>query len=134
MLRAQTMAHRDWLSVNHRRHDLRHRWNEFFKSYDVLLCPAAASAAFPHDHEGERHERTILVNGKRVPGTDQLFWAGYSGGFYLPSTVAPIGLTPQGLPVGVQIVTAEHDDMTAIRFAALLEREYHSFRPPPAYV
>ena len=46
------------------------------------------------------------MNGGKVPTTDQLFWAGYSGGFYLPSTVAPIGLTPQGLPAGVQIVTA----------------------------
>ena len=72
----------------------------FFEDWDVLLCPAAASAAFPHDQVGERHERTILVNGKRVPTTDQLFWAGYSGCFYLPATVAPIGLTPQGLPCG----------------------------------
>jgi amidase len=133
MLRAQTMSHRDWLGVNHRRHDLRRRWNEFFKTWDVLLCPAAASAAFPHDHEGERHERTIIVNGARVPTTDQLFWAGYSGAFYLPSTVAPIGLTTKGLPVGVQIIAAEHDDRTAIRLATLLERDYYSFAPPPGY-
>jgi amidase len=133
MLRAQTMPHRDWLAVNHRRHDLRQRWHRFFRSYDVLLCPTAASAAFPHDHEGERHERTIMVNGNRVPATDQLFWAGYSGAFFLPSTVAPIGLTADGLPVGVQIITAEHDDMTAIRFAAMLEREYYAFTPPPGY-
>jgi amidase len=133
MLRAQTMPHRDWLAVNHRRHDLRQRWHRFFRSHDVLLCPTAASAAFLHDHEGERHERTIMVNGSRVPTTDQLFWAGYSGAFFLPSTVAPIGLTPDGLPVGVQIIAAEHDDMTAIRFAAMLEREYYAFTPPPGY-
>ena len=92
MTRANVAPHRDWLAANEARHKMRWRWAEFFRDYDVLLCPAAASAAFPHDHEGERHERTILVNGRRVPTTDQLFWAGYSGMAFLPSTVAPAGL------------------------------------------
>jgi amidase len=133
MLRAYVIPHRSWLMVNERRHQMRLLWDRFFDNWDVLLCPAAASAAFPHDHAGERHERMIEVNGKRVPTTDQLFWAGYSGCFYLPSTVAPIGLTPQGLPSGVQIVTRQYADFTALRFAELLEREYYSFIPPPGY-
>lgn len=133
MLRAYVMPHRSWLMANERRHQMRLLWEQFFEDWDVLLCPAAASAAFPHDHVGERHERTIEVNGKRVPTTDQLFWAGYSGCFYLPSTVAPLGLTAQGLPVGVQIITRQYDDFTAIRFAELLEREYRGFVPPPGY-
>ena len=82
---------------------------------------------------GERHERTIEVNGRKVPTTDQLFWAGYSGCFYLPSTVAPIGLTPQGLPSGVQIVTRQYGDYSSIRFAELVERHYAEFVPPPGY-
>jgi amidase len=109
-------------------------WDRFFEDWDVLLCPTAASAAFPHDHEGERHERLITVNGKRVPTTDQLFWAGYSCGFYLPSTVAPIGLTSQGLPGGVQVVARQYDDMTALHFAELLERDYAGFVPPPDFL
>jgi amidase len=82
---------------------------------------------------GERHERKITVNGKHVATTDQLFWAGYSGCFLLPSTVAPMGLTPQGLPAGVQIITRQYADYTAIRFAELLEKEYGGFVPPPGY-
>src|SRR5262245_35519731 len=93
---------------------------------DVLLCPPAASAAFPHDHEGERHERTIEVNGKRVPTTDQLFWASLTGMVYLPATVAPISLVPGGLPVGVQIAGPQHGDRTCIAFARWLEQEYQS--------
>jgi len=133
MTRAYVMPHRAWLMVNERRHQMRLLWDKFFEDWDVLLCPAAASAAFPHDHEGERHDRLIEVNGKKVPTTDQLFWAGYSGGFLLPSTVAPLGLTPQGLPSGVQIVTRQYGDHTSIRFAELLEREYAAFVPPPGY-
>src|SRR2546426_12314717 len=83
---------------------MRLAWAEFFKTYDLLLCPVAGTAAFPHDQHGERHERTLVVNGKRVPVTDHLFWAGYTGASYLPATAAPCGLTRGGLPVGMQIV------------------------------
>jgi amidase len=133
MLRAYVTPHRSWLMANERRHQMRLLWDQFFDDWDVLLCPAAASAAFPHDHVGERHERGILVNGKRVPTTDQLFWAGYSCCFYLPSTVAPLGLTPQGLPSGVQIIARQYGDFTALRFAEFLEREYCAFTPPPGF-
>lgn len=133
MTRAYVMPHRSWLIANERRHQMRLLWDRFFDDWDVLLCPAAASAAFPHDHVGDRHERTIEVNGKRVPTTDQLFWAGYSCCFYLPSTVAPLGLTPQGLPSGVQIITRQYGDYTSLHFAELLEKEYASFVPPPGY-
>jgi amidase len=133
MLRAYVLPHRDWLKYNERRHQMRLLWEQFFDDWDVMICPAAASAAFPHDHEGERHERKITVNGKRVPTTDQLFWAGYSGCFLLPSTVAPMGLTPEGLPAGVQIITRGYGDYTSIRFAELLEKEYGGFVPPPGY-
>ncbi len=102
--RGNIMSHRDWLAFSNRRHPMRLAWAEFFRDWDVLLCPAAASAAFPHNQEGERWERMISVNGEPQPSTTQMFWAGYSGASYLPSTVAPIGLTSEKLPVGVQIV------------------------------
>jgi amidase len=130
MTRANVLPHRAWLMANERRHQMRLLWDRFFDDWDVMICPAAASAAFPHDQKGERHDRTIAVNGRQVPTTDQLFWAGYSGGFYLPSTVAPIGLTPQGLPIGVQIIARQFADLTALRFAELIERDYYSFVPP----
>ncbi len=133
MTRAYVMSHRTWLMANERRHQMRLIWDRFFDDWDVMICPAAASAAFPHDHVGDRHERSIVVNGHKVPTTDQLFWAGYSGCFYLPSTVAPLGLTPQGLPSGVQIITRQYGDYTSLRFAELLEKEYARFVPPPGY-
>jgi amidase len=131
--RGNVMYHRDWLAFNEERHRMRLQWAEFFRDYDLLLCPAAASAACPHDHEGERWQRTITVNGKQVPATDQLFWAGYSAVAFLPSTVAPIGFTKEGLPVGVQIVGPQYGDRMCIAFAGLLEREFQAFVPPPGY-
>jgi len=133
MLEAQLMGHRDWLNWNVRRHEMMAAWEDYFEQHDLLLCPAAASAAFPHDRAGERHDRLIEVNGKMVPTTDQLFWAGWPGVSYLPGTVAPIGLTDAGLPVGVQIVGRRYDDRTCLRMAALIEEGYGGFMPPPGY-
>jgi amidase len=133
MTRANAMYHREWLALNEKRHQMRLRWAEFFREWDLLLCPAAASAAVPHDQAGERWERTITVNGTRVPVTDQMFWAGYPGVVYLPSTVAPCGFTPGRLPVGVQIVGPQYGDLTTIAFARLLEQEFQAFVPPPGY-
>ena len=106
---------------------------DFFEDFDLLLCPAAASAACPHDHAGERYQRKIAVNGKLVPTTDQLFWAGIASLVGLPATAAPIGLTPRGLPVGVQIIGRQYDDLVCIAFARLLEQEYRAFTPPPGF-
>ena len=133
MTRAFALSHGAWLKANERRHQMRLMWDAFFEDWDVMLCPTAASAAWPHDQKGERHERLIPVNGKLVSTIDQRFWAGYSGNFYLPSTVAPMGLTESELPCGVQIITREYGDYTAIRFAELLEKEYHGFIAPPGY-
>jgi amidase len=131
---AAVLSHRDWLAANEARNRMRLAWAQFFTTYDLLLCPVAGTAAFPHDQQGERHDRTLVVNGRRVPVTDHLFWAGYGGVCYLPSTAAPCGFTPAGLPVGVQIVGPQYGDLACLAFARLLEREFQGFVPPPGYV
>ena len=128
-----TISHRDWFALHNERELQRLAWARFFEDYDLLLCPIAASAAFPHDHEGERADRTIPVNGTPQPVVDQLFWAGWSCGPYLPGTVAPVGLTRSGLPCGIQIVAPHLHDRDGIAFAGLVEREMGGFVPPPGY-
>lgn len=132
-VRGNTLYHRDWLRLNNERHRLRLAWQEFFRHHDVLLCPSAASTAFVQNRQGERWERTIPVNGRPQPDTTQIFWMGFASVAYLPATQAPIALAADGLPTGVQIVGPQYADLTTIRFAALLEREYYAFRAPPGY-
>lgn len=133
MERGASIYHRDWWRLHNEREAMRIRWAEFFDDYDLLLCPAAASTAFPHDHSGERADRTIEINGRQESTTDQLFWAGLSGLVYLPSTVAPAGLTRSGLPCGLQIVAGYIEDLTALEFARLMEQELGGFQVVPGY-
>ncbi len=133
MLHANTMSHREWHAWNEKREGLRLKWAQFFDDYDLLLCPTATTAAFEHNQAGERWERMIPVNGKPQPSTTQLFWAGLSGMVFLPSTVAPAGLTPAGLPTGVQIVGPQYGDRACIAAAGFLEKSLQPFVPPPGY-
>ncbi|MCY4230362.1 MAG: amidase [Alphaproteobacteria bacterium] len=133
MARGNTMRHREWLALREQREHFRWAWHRFFRDWDVLLCPVAASTAFPHDHEGERYERTIQVNNRDTPTTDQLFWAGLNGVCHLPGTVAPAGIARDGLPGGIQIVGPYLGDRTCIHTARLIERHFGGFQAPPGY-
>ncbi len=127
-----TIRHRDWLRLDEKRTEMRWKWHEFFKDYDLLLAPVMSTAAFKHDHKGG-YERFSTINGKQYPAMMETFWAGYTGLSYLPASVAPIGFTKSGLPVGVQIVGPQYGDRSTLHFARMLEKHYQAFVPPPGY-
>jgi amidase len=128
--RGATMSHREWVRANEARSKLRYVWRDFFTQFDVLLAPVAATAAYTHDHNPDFDARHVIVNGKPQPHVD-IVWNGLAALSYLPATAAPIGLTADGLPVGLQIIGAEGDDRTTIEFARLLAGEIGGFTPPP---
>ena len=89
-------------------------------------------ATFMTSDAGDRLVETEGARRGDQPVVDQLFWAGYPCGYYLPSTVAPIGLA-NGLPVGIQIVGRLYDDLTCLHMAGSIEEGYCRFAPPPGY-
>jgi len=133
MLRCTDMTHRDWLGLNERRSKLRRIWQAFFQDWDVLLCPVMTTAALPHRQDGEIWERSITVDGTEMAYNDMLFWPGIVGGFHLPATVAPVTVSPEGLPLGVQIVGPLHGDLTTIAVAEMLEHGLRPFVAPPGW-
>jgi len=129
--RAPVIRHREWIALDEARQRLRAAFREFFARYDVLLCPVIPVAAIRHDHSSF-NERTIEVNGRSRPYTDLLGWISMATACYLPATVAPVGPTPEGLPVGVQIIGPYLEDHTTIEFARLLGDVAGGFTPPPS--
>jgi len=85
----------------------------FAGGFDLLITPAASVAAFP----------TGLLQPPHWPVEtwDWLKWAEFAYPFNLahcPAASVPCGLTPDGLPVGLQIVAARYADPLVMRAAA----------------
>ncbi|APO56778.1 amidase [Bradyrhizobium diazoefficiens] len=132
-LRGTIASHRAWVLDAGSRAGLRAQWRALFKSFDAVICPIMPTPAFPHDHSPEQSLRRISIDGKDYPYSDQLAWPGIATLPGLPATAVPLGLSKDGLPVGVQIVGPFLEDRTPLKLAELIEREFGGFTPPPLF-
>jgi amidase len=124
---------REWQQVNIRRVAYRAQWQAYFGEVDVFLSPVTFTAAFPHDHSEPQSARTVATAEGPRRYMEMMNWIAAPSLTGCPATVAPVGLTRGGLPVGVQIMGPYWEDATPITFAELLARETGGFSPPPGY-
>lgn len=95
------------------------------EQYPILLCPVCAIPAFRHG------ERTWKVAGRPL---EYLKAMAYSQWFNLlgnPGAVVPVGKSPQGLPIGVQVVGRPWEEEAVLAIAAKIEAATGGFSPPP---
>lgn len=128
-----TIRHREWLTANERRLQMRARWKEFFENWDIVLAPISPTVAIPHDDSAPMSARTIDVAGWTRPYTDQMVWMGVFGVVYLPATAIPIGLHSNGLPMALQAVGPFLEDNTSLAVAAMVEEITGGFQRPPGW-
>jgi amidase len=127
-------SHIAWLRADERRAQLRETWQQWFERYDALICPVMATPAFPHNQDGTFNTRSVEINGTPRPYGDLVNWTGLIGVVGLPSAVPPVGRTPGGLPVGVQVVTPFLRDREAIRLAGILaDASGGGYQVPPGF-
>jgi amidase len=132
--RASTFDHARWLRETMQRLAFRALWEKYFERYDVFLLPASFTAAFPHDHRQPIEKRVVKTpEGPRPYVQNFSYWISVASLSGLPATVAPIGLTAEDLPVGIQILAPMWEDATSIEFAALLSDVTGGFVAPPAF-
>lgn len=128
---AVSMPAHAWLALLDRQWQIRRQWAALFRTIDIVLAPAHGSVAFAHNDEPDAARRMLSVNGEPTPYFAQVAWPGLASLGNLPSTVAPVGFTQGGLPVGLQAIGPYLEDRSTIAFAALLEREFGGFKAPP---
>ena len=123
----------DWQDENMQRLAYREMWEQFFQSIDVFLLPTTFTAAFPHDHTHPDQRMIPLPEGGTQPFWNLLSYISPATLTGCPATTVPAGLSPSGLPVGLQIVGPYLEDATPISFARLLAQEIGGFQPPKGY-
>lgn len=118
--RSTATRHRNWLSNHERRLQMRRQWEQFFGDHDVILLPVHPRPAIPHDQSPSQWDRRIDIGGVDKNYFELFPWIAPAGLAYLPATVVPVGMSGDGLPIGVQIVGPFLHDRTTLAFARSL--------------
>ena len=94
------------------------------RDYPVLLCPVAAIPAFKHG------ERRWQIDGKTVEYLDAWSYTEWFNLLGTPAAVVPVGQSPEGLPIGVQISARPWEEELVLSVAAELETQCGVWRAP----
>ncbi len=92
--------------------------------FPVLLCPVCSVPAFRH---GERRWR---LDGSEVGYLDAMRYTQWFNTLGAPAAVVPVGKSPEGLPIGVQIAARPYEDEIALGVTGVLDSEF-GYQPPP---
>ncbi len=117
-----------------RAHELRtqvfHRMRTFLEKYDFLLCPVNQVAPFSVD-EPYPTEIAGVKLANYIDWMKSCYWITTTSH---PAISVPAGFTPEGLPVGLQIVGRYRDDFGVLQLAHAFEQatEHWKRRPQEA--
>jgi Asp-tRNA(Asn)/Glu-tRNA(Gln) amidotransferase A subunit family amidase len=92
--------------------------------YPILLCPVSTGPAFRHG------ERSWDIEGKTVEYLDSFCYSQYFNLLGNPAAAVPMGRSPEGLPIGVQIVGRPWEEEQVLAVAARVEKA-GGWREPP---
>ena len=94
------------------------------QEFPVLLCPVCSIPAFRHG------ERKWKVAGQEVEYLDVMRYTQWFNLLAAPAAVVPVGRSPEGLPIGVQIVAHPFEDEVALAVASIIDHEFGFVAPP----
>jgi amidase len=96
------------------------------QEFPLLLCPVCSVPAFRHG------ERSWKIDGREVGYLDAMRYTQWFNLLSAPAAVVPVGRSPEGLPIGVQVVARPHQDEMALAIAEVIDREFGYVAPPMA--
>lgn len=120
-----------WMDLLSAKAAMSRTYQSLFDDIDVILAPPFGVPAFAHD-DAPAHERRVTINGKAEPYLAQIAWSGLASLTGAPALAAPIALSTDNLPIGVQILGPLYEDRTPLGVGALLETLGLARPRPPA--
>lgn len=106
------------------RDELRAQFLLQMDEFPVLVCPVCCVPAFRHG------ERQWTVDGKTVKYLDAMTYSQWFNLLGNPAMVVPVGRSPEGLPIGVQVVGRPYGEEEILAVAAEIDRG-RAWQPPP---
>ncbi|MCB1741071.1 MAG: amidase [Gammaproteobacteria bacterium] len=104
------------------------RVRDFLQRYEFMVLPVNQVPPFPVDIEYPTEIDGVAM-GSYIDWMRSCYYISALG---LPAISVPAGWTPEGLPVGVQIVGRHHDDLGVLQLAQVFESATaHATRLPP---
>jgi amidase len=103
---------------------IRGRLLEQMQEHPVLLCPVCSVPAFRHG------ERSWIIGGQEVEYFDAMRYTQWFNLLAAPAAVMPVGHSPEGLPIGVQLVGRPFEDEVVLKVASVIDYEF-GYQPPP---
>jgi len=97
------------------------RMEDFFKNYDLLLCPTVSVPPFPKD---QRYVEVIAGQ----PTQTYIDWIAITFAITMTSCPAlslPVGFTETGLPVGLQVIGPPRGEAALLRACHRMEEVLH---------
>ena len=98
---------------------------EWMKQTPLILAPVGATHAFEHG------ARRIEVCGRTSSVFRAFSYSQTFNVFGLPAVSVPAGRSPEGLPIGVQIVGRPFEEKAVLAAAAVVEEALGGWQPPP---
>jgi amidase len=122
----QSVTLEQYLDVWNRRDMLRASVVNEMMECPIILAPVVAVPAFAHDHE-----QGFEVEGTPVEYTKAFSYSQAYNLLGFPVVVVPCGRSPEGLPIGVQVVGRPFEEEDVLVTAALLEESLGGYQRPP---
>ncbi|MFL6210752.1 MAG: amidase [Pyrinomonadaceae bacterium] len=123
---APTQTIDDYFSAWFERDQLRATLLAWMETTPLLVAPVGAVPAFAHI------AKRVIVNGQELSLWRAFSYAQAFNVLGLPVVTLPAGRSPEGLPIGVQIVGRPHAESEVLAAARIVEAALGGWQPPPA--
>jgi Asp-tRNA(Asn)/Glu-tRNA(Gln) amidotransferase A subunit family amidase len=122
--REAPLSAKDVLFTQFERDVVREKFVRQMERHQILILPVSTGPAFRHGQMGWTHDE------RPETFVETMVYSQWFNLLGLPAAVVPVGKSPEGLPIGVQIVGRPYAEYSVCTIAAAIEKVFSWPEPP----